>query len=205
MGSRGRVYAFEPSPAMRSALRRLAGLANVTVVDAGLSDHEGEAELHVPVLGGRRVDYLASLAIRPNADLPHQSFTVKLKRLDDVLALEGGSVSFIKCDVEGHELAVLRGAQEILERARPRLLVEIEQRHTQLDIAETFALLHEHRYRGYMLAGEVLRPLEEFDLQRDQLDLLDDLANVRPGYVNQFVFVPAELRSPELDAWTRAR
>ena len=49
-----------------------------------------------------------------------------MRRLDD-LAL--GDVGFVKIDVEGHELAVLRGAAETLQRNRPPLLVEAEERH----------------------------------------------------------------------------
>jgi hypothetical protein len=38
-------------------------------------------------------------------------------------------VGFLKIDVEGFESAVLAGAERVLERDRPSLLLEIEDRH----------------------------------------------------------------------------
>jgi hypothetical protein len=57
-----------------------------------------------------------------------RTFEVRCPRLDNLV---GGSrpVSLVKIDVEGHEADVLEGASELLERDRPALAVEIEQRH----------------------------------------------------------------------------
>jgi FkbM family methyltransferase len=199
VGPEGHVYGFEPSPAMEPALRRLARLQNVTVERVGLSDHEGRAELRIPVVGGRLDDYRAHVVPAPAVAADGVTFAVQVARLDDFLPFEGPAVSFIKCDVEGYELAVLRGACETLRRSRPRLLVEIEQRHTQTDVAETFALMRQQSYQGYMLARRGLRPIEMFDVRRDQLDLLDgDHGQPLCGYVNQFLFLPVERPAPEL-------
>ena len=200
VGPHGWVYGFEPNPAMAPALRRLRRLSRVTIESVGLSDREGEAELRIPVVDGRQSDYLASLVTRPDVSASEVIFTVPVRRLDEMLPATGSTVGFIKCDVEGHELAVLSGACETLNRSRPRILVEIEQRHTEIDIGETFALMYGHGYRGYALAGHRLRPIEEFDVQRDQLDLLDGFPGLLQGYINQFLFVPDELPSAELDA-----
>ena len=54
---------------------------------------------------------------------------VQSRPLDDVLAERGVQrVDAIKCDVEGAELSVLRGARVTLERDHPLLLLEIDQR-----------------------------------------------------------------------------
>jgi hypothetical protein len=39
-------------------------------------------------------------------------------------------LDFVKIDVEGGELHVLRGGQHVIERFRPAMLIEIEERHT---------------------------------------------------------------------------
>jgi hypothetical protein len=74
----------------------------------------------------------------------------------------------MKCDVEGHELAVLRGAEQTLRRCLPTILIEIEQRHQGGDIRETFAFLTDLGYGGHFLRDRDLCALEEFDLDRDQ-------------------------------------
>jgi len=47
---------------------------------------------------------------------------VDCKRLDDIYI---GKTSFIKIDVEGHELEVLKGAENTIRRCMPTILIEI--------------------------------------------------------------------------------
>ena len=112
-------------------------------------------------------------------------------RLDSVLA-DAGPVGLIKCDVEGHELAVLRGAEGVLRGSRPALLVEIEERHPDADVQATFDYLLGLGYAGYAVHADGLRPLDEFDIERDQLAFLgEDFIpyGVERGYVYDFLFV----------------
>jgi hypothetical protein len=50
------------------------------------------------------------------------SITVRCVRLDDVYK---GTPSVVKIDVEGHELEVLEGAKETLEKHKPMILIEL--------------------------------------------------------------------------------
>ena len=50
-------------------------------------------------------------------------------KLDSFFASRTQPVSLIKCDVEGHEGEVFRGAEQLLRQDRPILLFECEQRH----------------------------------------------------------------------------
>jgi FkbM family methyltransferase len=190
VGRRGAVHAFEPNQLHHERLRRLAAHGIVTLHPAALSDHLGGAELRTPVIGGHEYGGWATLEARPDATV--RTVSVPTVRLDDVLS--GERVAFIKCDVEGHEAAVLRGAQQVLERSRPRILIEIEQRHRVEDVSTTFAVFAALGYQGWMLAPGGLRPLAKFDLERDQLAFL---ANGPPsseamplGYVHNFLFLP---------------
>ena len=102
-------------------------------------------------------------------------------------------VAAIKCDVEGHELEVFRGAERLLRESRPVLLFECEARHmtggrTPNDV---FDYLQARGYRGQFFSPRGLRPIEEFRLDLHQ----------RPGagrfwrakdYCNNFLFVPDE-------------
>lgn len=192
VGPSGHVHAFEPGPANLRSLRAIAG-DNVTVHAVALSDSEGQADLNIPVLSTRPTHAMASLETpSAKAGVEHRSVRVPLRRLDGIDALRDAPVSFIKCDVEGHEAAVLDGADALLTRTLPAILVEIEQRHQERDIRELLASLTARGYAGYCLHANGLRPLGEFDVERDQLAHLDpDKVQPHPGegYVNNFCFV----------------
>ena len=106
VGRRGAVHAFEPNPAHHQRLQAVADDGTVTVHPAALSDHEGTATLHVPLIDGRAYTGLASLEQRSHPSA--RTVIVPTLRLDDVLGPDE-SLSFIKCDVEGHEDAVQEG------------------------------------------------------------------------------------------------
>jgi FkbM family methyltransferase len=87
---------------------------------------------------------------------------VRARPLDDVLAERGTThVDVIKCDVEGAELSVLRGARATLERDHPVLLLEIDERwaarygNTGADVV---ALLTTLGYGYERLVGDELLP-----------------------------------------------
>lgn len=189
-GPSGRVHAFEPDASNHASIERLtrsARTAPVTVHGAGLSDRAGSMALHIPLLEGRRRSALASLT---PPDGPHERLDVPLVRLDDALAAESRRIAFLKIDVEGHELPVLRGAPERLARDRPAVLVEIEHRLGS-SVEEVAGLLAEHGYSGQVLAPGGPRPLAEFDLERDQLRHLGPSfspLHVPDGYLNDFLF-----------------
>jgi len=56
-------------------------------------------------------------------------------------------VAFIKCDVEGHEHAVFRGGQRLLERDRPCLLFECH--HDEAKKQDLFSFLTSLGYDGF--------------------------------------------------------
>lgn|SRR5512146_196809 len=198
VGSSGHVHAFEANPEDADALAAVRGRCpNVSVYMVGLSDREGQAFLHVPHLQGARHLGRASVVVpRSRAEVEHDRIPVELKRLDDVLADVGDKIGLIKCDVEGHEHEVLAGAEHILRTGRPALVIEIEQRHRQRDLTETFSLLRESGYDGFGIRSRHLVPIDDFDLERDQLRMLELLdrdpdADVPAEYVHNFVFSPA--------------
>jgi FkbM family methyltransferase len=119
----GRHWAFEPIPAMASQLRREFGTAEVH--ECALSDHEGRAAFQyvpeLPAWSGLRVQPY------PRAARP-EPMTVAVRRLDGLIP-EDVAIAFVKIDVEGAELEVLRGAEAVLVRCRPVVLFECAQVH----------------------------------------------------------------------------
>ncbi len=129
VGKTGQVFAFEPVPVLVAYLERYAAScrnANIRVCPVALSDQPGEARLKIP-----RSDYCWSTLQYEASEVesPQAGFSyvrVVMDRLDDHLdAIHAKRpVGFIKCDVEGHEMAVLHGAERTLHQDRPTLLLE---------------------------------------------------------------------------------
>jgi FkbM family methyltransferase len=188
VGTAGRVISIEPiadlARMLERATRRLS--LPVTVINCALSSKEGTASLFIPIVNGRRRIGFATLE---NRDSRGKTYTVPLKRLDDICKDVSGKISFIKIDVEGHELSVLQGATETLRRHRPNLLIEIEQRHSPIPIGRTLAWITDAGYRGEFLDSNGSPcPLSEFDVNTHQTSQLDHVG--QPGYVSNFIFRP---------------
>ena len=179
------VLAFEPLPAMAAYLKRAAP-DNVRVEACALSREQGEGVLRLPA----GFNELASLEAHADGDWPSatelEEHHVRLTTLD---ALGLPDVDLIKIDVEGHELAVLEGARATIERCRPALLIEIEERHAENGIAVVEDYLRKLGYSGYFLDGAGIRPMSLFDAAGDQ-DLSSLRQSVRVArYVNNFIFL----------------
>jgi FkbM family methyltransferase len=187
LGADGQVIAIEPIPDLAGMLSRAARKLNLPVVvhNCALSSTEGQADLLVPVRRGKKAVGFASLE-RKNASAG-QLYRVPVRRLDDLCRDVNKRISFIKIDVEGHELKVLAGGTETLRRHRPNLLIEIEQRHSPAPIGQTFSFLTSMGYRGEFLDPEGARiPLEEFDVEQHQTRRLDQVGT--RYYVSNFIF-----------------
>jgi len=139
-GPSGQVHSFEPVPFAHPMLTRLLGARsepNVCHHAIALGVEAGHGVMSVPVgrLGpvtGR--SYLDAHCSGPgsNAEFRGQiGVDIEVDTLDGVCAATGITrLDFIKIDVEGAELLVLQGGKESIERFRPAVLVEIEDRHT---------------------------------------------------------------------------
>ena len=125
--SSGRVFAFEPSPRERKALRLHVVINrcwNVRIQEAALGNENTEANLFV-VQG----DQTGCNSLRPPVVHSRTApVRVRIVRLDDWLAEQKlGRVDFIKLDVEGGELPALQGAVKLLDKhPRPVILAEVQ-------------------------------------------------------------------------------
>jgi FkbM family methyltransferase len=116
-----RAVAFEPNEAAYERARRNAEINGVvdrlTIVPAAVGDDDGVARLSTD-------DWATNHLVQEGETLA--SVEVPLLRIDSYDAQHGlGSVALMKIDVEGHELAVLRGAKKVLDRDQPALIVEV--------------------------------------------------------------------------------
>jgi FkbM family methyltransferase len=114
----GRHLAFEALPELAEHVRgRFPG---VDVRQLALTDAPGTATFHRAV-GAEGYSRLGADGIPDGFAV--QDIVVQTGRLDDVVP-DGFAPAFIKIDVEGAELFVLRGAIETLRRHRPVLWIE---------------------------------------------------------------------------------
>jgi len=126
VGSSGRVIAFEPSPRERVRLERHVRLnkcANVRIEQIALGASPGRAELFL--VEGME-DYCNSLR-PPAVNAETRRVPVSVTTLDEFLSSAGlADVHFVKLDVEGAELDVLKGASNLLRQSlRPVFMVEV--------------------------------------------------------------------------------
>jgi FkbM family methyltransferase len=139
-----RCLAFEPNPEMADRLRDRFSVG-VEVRAVAVSDKSGLARLRIPK------DALGRATIEPSNELADFSgIEVPIVCLDDVVK---DNVGFIKIDVEGHELAVLRGADKIIRRDMPNIITELEERYCAGIVRTAFRHLNERGYHGWFLFG----------------------------------------------------
>lgn len=120
VGKTGRVIAFEPVPdtfeILAANVLRLP-LCNVTLVNAAASSATAVLDFEVPKFEmGLDNFYMAHVAAS-GSDLQVLSLAVDSLKLPR-------PVSLAKIDVEGHEMAVLEGMKQLLDRDHPVLIVE---------------------------------------------------------------------------------
>ncbi|MFT8419195.1 MAG: FkbM family methyltransferase [Acetobacter sp.] len=115
VGAGGKVYSFDPIKEHIDILTHNAGqfpYANVVPMPYGLSDHEVKAPL------------LVTHQYAPG--FSHAEQTVPLISLDILVARhEIEQIDFIKLDVEGAEMATLKGAEASIRRFRPKMAISL--------------------------------------------------------------------------------
>jgi len=167
VGATGRVIAFEPIPHLAEYLREntVSGpLKNVTVVEAALSDAAGVKTLFIPEQG-----HLGTATLRqtttPHRALQMQSFTLDQYCRDNSIR----PISFIKCDVEGHEFELFQGGEKVLREDQPILLFEcLAAFHPNKDVQRVFSFLQRLGYTGFFFQHERMAPIAEFRVELQQ-------------------------------------
>jgi len=184
----GQLIVFEPQPSLARLLSEICAtlrLRNVVVEPKAVSSVEGIQELFVP--DGHQ----------PGASLLCPSGTFTTVRVPTV-TLDGyfgdtTPVAALKIDVEGAELHVLKGAERLLRRCRPLIVVECDDRqHLEGGIEEVFSYLRALGYQGHFINGDKVLPIEKFDVHIHQRRDGEWFWK-QPGYCHNFIFEAAAL------------
>jgi len=122
VGAGGKVFSFEPDASVAARLRRNVarnGFENVTVVEAGIWSTSGD------------LNFIAADPVSPDHGLGRfatgddgaAGTPTKCIALDDFIQT-APAPDAIKCDVEGAEVEVFRGAEKLLDANRPWIVCE---------------------------------------------------------------------------------
>ena len=191
VGAGGKVFAFEPQARLAAYLRGVVSemnWTNVSIRGVALSDASGTRALHIPGTGDSPG---ASLEDAVRTAGTYRDEVCETDTLDRQLVDE--KVALIKIDVEGHELAVFRGAERTLSESRPTLLFECEARHlTSHAMRDVFAFLEARGYEGWFFTPEGLTPVAKFDGALHQRRGPGRFWK-EPGYRNNFLFRSASV------------
>ncbi|MBT3793019.1 MAG: FkbM family methyltransferase [Rhodospirillales bacterium] len=194
----GCVEAFEPNPGLADNLIA-AGLANVTVHRVALGNSIETASLFVPfhsrsalpAQGGAskniKFDDPAGRICEPPSDLKTEQgirFETPASRLD---SFSFADVDFIKIDVEGHEEKVLDGGWETIVANRPRILIELEERHRPGCVARVASRFKAIDYRVGFLDHGLWYDLEVLGTGES-----GQQAGPSGRYINNFLLIPSD-------------
>jgi len=154
----GRVYAFEALPYYTRVLKRtisLIGPRNVSVLNVAVSDKAGSVHMIDRTPLGQRLT--GKSHVSKNGDSSPGAVLVPATTLDDFWNSIGKpGVSFVKCDVEGFELFVLKGAQALIQACNPLFYNELNEewckRYGYLP-ADIFEFFEARGYRPFYLTG----------------------------------------------------
>ncbi|MBN2006007.1 MAG: FkbM family methyltransferase [Anaerolineae bacterium] len=170
------VLSVEASPS-NVALFKQSLLRNkfdsVKIVETAVSDYVGTAEF---IVAGPH-----SLLATPLLDNPR--ITVPVTTVGDILRIEGwDAVDFIKMDIEGAEVAAIRGMTDLLSTEHAPTIFYESNGHTLRMFDETpgrlMSVLEGFGYRCYLVEENRLIPYHSADLQTEVC--VDYLATKHP-------------------------
>jgi FkbM family methyltransferase len=152
------VHAFEPqAKCFGIVTTKFTGNIRVVVHPKALSDSCGEVTFHV-----NEQDYTSSIlqTTQPDQMRPASTTTVETVTIDSLRESHGFVPQVIKLDLQGFELAALKGAAKALENDVKALLIEVN---------------FQRRYEGCCLEHEVASFLADYGFYLHRLyDLITD-------------------------------
>lgn len=156
--SEGKVIAFEPVKYQLNLLKnnlKLNGFRNCEIHEFGLSNENAQlpiytsndSELHAGIHEG-----LSSLF--PSGDVNEEQQIIDIKVFDEIITPTLERFDFLKIDIEGAELYALKGMRVALEKFKPQILIEMNDRTFRsagYSLTEMFDFLSELNYKPFRI------------------------------------------------------
>ncbi len=156
---KGHVYSFEALPYYADVLRKtmkLLGQRRVTVLNRAVAELDGSVQMARQDRDGNTLTGKTHVAV--SGEEAQEMVSVPAVTLDSFWREIGEKrVDFVKCDVEGFELFVLRGARALIEGCHPvfynELNVEWCERYDYAP-ADIFGFFQKYDYAPFYLDME---------------------------------------------------
>lgn len=159
IGQAGHLWCFEPTPNTAQALTDTINKNNfqerTTIVEAGLSDHEGEASFYMSPNAELN-------SLTPDESQDMEKVTIKLKTVDQCAdELNWPKIDFIKLDAEGEEVNILKGGEKFFAEHEPVVMFELKHKESiNLPLIDAFEDIGYQPY--YLVPGlNVLAPFDK--------------------------------------------
>lgn len=178
-----KVHSFEPNPIIFKYINKNLKkfIKNIHLYNFALSNQNKTINLKIPIRNSNSNKEIfeeyyemgkATIHNKNNFE-NYENFEIQTKKIDELNF--DNKISFIKIDVEGHELEVIEGAINTIKRDKPVLLVEIEKQYTKKEVAESINFINSLGYKSYFFNKKDLKSTTELN----NLDLF-----------NNFIFFP---------------
>jgi len=181
------IYLFEPEKKLNKQLNAIFNDCQVN--NLALSDSKGTHQFKIPVINGVIDNCLSSLEVDTKEDNETEAiiYEVKTDTLDNFAREKKIIPDLIKIDVEGHELSVLKGAENFISKHHPTLIIEIEQRHHKnIDIESVFKSFKQKGYNCYYYSKKQSQ-LFSYDNKAHLTNTKEYFGKI--DYINNYIFV----------------
>jgi FkbM family methyltransferase len=173
VGDKGNVYAFEPTPTTIKILQetiKLNKINNISAVPVALADKKSKLTFYI---SENAADNSNSLVNNHRTDRKEETIEVEVNTIDDFAAERNiPKIDFIKVDVEGAELQLLKGAVNTIKKDKPKMILSVHPGPIQNfgdSTKDIWNLLHDAGYK--IVFGTKELSLEEFTRKNDLFDV----------------------------------